>query len=167
MPRYYLQKPDGGMINVMEYTQQADGSMTYVKDSGNGCAVYVCRMLMLTTLDVQNTRRLIDGVHGTVTSSVRALLAAGWQDVNIQEPPRPGDIIVWEKQQQADGEHVHIGFSLGNNEAISTQFMRMNIGRHSVTYDGSRRIERLLRYPWPAEEYDALVHLDLADGSAR
>ena len=153
LPDYYMQRPDGTMLNVM--------------DNGNGCAAYVSRLL--AALGEINGSRLIDGPHGMVSSTVTALRAAGWQEVSPAEQPKPGDVIVWESQQQVDGVHAHIGFSLGNGEPVSTNYLKLVVSRHGEdrnAHDEPRKIERLLRYPWPAEEYDALAHLNTADGSA-
>ena len=151
MPSYYMQRPDGSMVDML--------------DGANGCAAYVSRQLNVMNADQK--LRLIDGQHGTVSSTVSALLAAGW--VRAEGAPKPGDVIVWERQQQADGEHTHIGFSLGNSEAVSTNYIDLVVYRHPDdrnALDQPRGIDQVLRYPWPIEEYDALAHLNVADGSA-
>jgi len=153
MPSYYMQRPDGSMVDML--------------DSANGCAAYVSRQL--NGMDAVNNPKLIDGQHGTVSSTVRALEVAGWEKVPAGESPKPGDVIVWEKQQQVDGAHAHIGFCLGNGEAVSTNYLTLAVARHPDHQNAEaklRNIEQLLRYPWTTEEFDALAHLNFFDGSA-
>lgn len=149
MPHYYMQRPDGSLVDIL---------------GSNGCAAFVSRIL--ASMGAVAGQPLIDGPHNTVHTTVRTLQAAGWQLLAGSDEPKPGDVILWEAQQQADGVHSHIGFYIGNDEAVSTWFVDMIIKRHSVTFDGSRKIDQLLRYPWSVEEYDALTHLNVADGSA-
>ena len=152
MPRYYMQQPDGSMVNMIS--------------GGNGCAAFVSRML--AAQGVIGGQRLIDGPHGTVSSTVKALQVAGWQLVT-ESAPKPGDVLVWEQQQQVDGQHVHIGFSVGNSEAVSTNFIDMVVDRHadnSNPYGGERKVEQILRYSWSGTDYDALAHLNSVDGAA-
>ena len=47
----------------------------------------------------------------------------------------PGDIVIWEKLTFPDGtENEHIGFALGNDEAISTSSTLREVATHHVTY---------------------------------
>ena len=148
MPSYFMERPDGSVVDIL---------------GSNGCAAFVSRLL--ASMGSVSGQRLIDGPHNTVTTTIRSLQAAGWQSVAGNQEPLPGDVIVWESQEQVDGVHTHIGFSIGGGDAVSTQFLKMVIDRHNDTFNGTRAVAQLLRYPWAPEEYQSLTHLNTADSN--
>src|SRR5438045_3443452 len=90
---FYLQRPDGSEFDA-------------IGDGDNACAFFVSSVLRLFDK--------LQGIHGTVGSTIRDLEESGW--ITVSEP-QPGDIISWEPHQSADGPHGHIGFYLGDNQA--------------------------------------------------
>lgn len=70
----------------------------------------------------------------TVAKVVADMEKSGWRKIRT---PRPGAVIVWEAQ----GGHRHIGFSVGNQRAVSTSSRRKVVARHHWTFGGKRRIE--------------------------
>lgn len=117
------------------------GSMQYrnlfvrFKDSGavkdvlnNGeysCAFFVSSVLVLAGL--------MDTPHATVNTVVRLLEAGGWK--RVDGAPEPGDVLSWEPKLQPDGTaHGHVGFAVGNREAVSTDSRTGLVARHHETF---------------------------------
>jgi len=119
-----------------------NGEVKDILNNGElSCAYFVATVL--------KTFNLIKEVHATVSGAVNDLLLFGWEEaVN----PEPGDIIVWTEKIDEKGEgHKHIGFYLGNNEAVSNDSKTGLISKHHLTFgekDGRpvRTIEKILRY---------------------
>lgn len=79
-----------------------------LRNGGLSCAWYVSCLL-------QNMG-LISKPHTTVTSTEAELEESGWQKVN---EAKTGDILVWESHDFEGEHHMHIGFYMGNERAIS------------------------------------------------
>lgn len=98
------------------------------------CALYVSSLLVI--------HKLIGEIHATVDSTVKALEKSGWKKIS---KPRIGCIIVWEKVDFGKNDlHKHIGFYIGNNQAISNSSKRGCPVKHNLTFNGKRKIELLL-----------------------
>ena len=101
------------------------------------CALYVSSLLVIN--------KLIGEIHATVDSTVKALKKAGWKKIS---KPRIGCIIVWEKVDFGKNDlHKHIGFYIGNRQAISNSSKKGYPVKHDVTFNGKRKIELLLWHP--------------------
>lgn len=120
----------------------------YCKDGGKvvdalkggelSCAYFVSTILKMFGM--------IGKVHATVKYTVKDLLKFGWIEVEIDEI-KEGDVILWDKVKYEDGsEHAHIGFYVGDGEAISNSTLKKVPVVHEFTYDGERVVERVLRY---------------------
>lgn len=73
-----------------------------------------------------------EGLHTGVDGLVRDLLKSGWQ---LIDTPRIGAVLVWERIIQTDGEpHQHVGFYLGDDQAISNSSEQGTPAIHHVTY---------------------------------
>jgi hypothetical protein len=101
------------------------------------CALYVSSLLVIN--------KLIGEIHATVDSTIIALEKAGWEKIS---KPRIGCIIVWEKVDFGKNDlHKHIGFYIGNQEAISNSSKKGYPVKHNVTFNDKRKIELLLWHP--------------------
>lgn len=87
------------------YTEAGD----ILEDGNLSCAFFVSALL--------HHFGWIASPHATVTGLERDLVTSGWEKV---AEPQPGDVIIWEKQQQAGkSEHLHSGFWLSPELAVS------------------------------------------------
>ncbi len=80
--------------------------------------------------------------HVTVDSTVKDLLKSGWKKI---AKPLPGAVLIWEEKDFGpDGMHKHIGFYLGNNQAVSNSEKRGYPIRHHFTYNRKRKVKMIL-----------------------
>jgi len=112
---------------------EIDGVKTDVlKDGELSCAIFVSSILSIFNL--------IDEPHATVKSTVKKMEEAGWQKT---EELKPGCVLVWGEVDFGAGDlHSHIGFYVGNNEAVSNNFKTKAIAKHHFKYEGSDLGER-------------------------
>lgn len=119
-----------------------DARHDLTQDGRLSCAFFVSCILTLM--------RRIDAPHATVSGTVRAMEAAGWE--LVEAAPKEGDVLVWEPKASEDGtSHPHIGFSLGDDLAISNSPDERTPVEHHWTYGASngvpvRAIEAIYRY---------------------
>ena len=59
----------------------------------------------------------IGSFHNTVYSTVKDLKESGWLEVHDIQP---GDVLIWDAQERETGEYSHVGFYVGDGNAIST-----------------------------------------------
>ena len=98
-----------------------------------------CAMFVTSILAIFN---LIDEPHATVKSTVVKMEAAGWQKT---EELKPGSVLVWEAVDFGGGDlHTHIGFYIGNDEAVSNDFRTKKIIKHHFKYVGDELGERAI-----------------------
>lgn len=112
-----------------------DGKKKDILENGRiACSLYVSSLLVI--------HKLIPEIHATVDSTVTALKKAGWKKIS---KPRIGCLIIWEKVDFGKNDlHKHIGFYIGNQEAISNSSKKGYPVKHNFTYNGKRKIELLL-----------------------
>ena len=118
---FYVETPEKGIFDALD-------------DGYNSCAFYVSTILVIF--------KKISGIHGTIDSTIKDLQESGWIKVN---EPKEGDVIVWETKQFDDGLKEHIGFSIGNNKAVSVSWTKRTPIEHSDTFDGKRKIASIFR----------------------
>lgn len=94
-----------------------------VNDGELSCAIFVSSILKIFSL--------IDEPHATVKSTVVKMEAAGWQKT---EELKPGCVLVWEEKVIDGQPHFHIGFYVGDNEAVSNSTEAKVIAKHHYTY---------------------------------
>lgn len=104
----------------------ADGTERDITRGGEiSCALYASSLLRLFDL--------IAEVHSTVSGTVADLQASGWKEV---EEPRPGAVLVWEEKRYEDGhDHTHIGFYIGDDQAVSNSDTALTPVAHHWTFD--------------------------------
>jgi len=106
------------------------------EDGWLSCAFYVSSVLLLF--------KYIENVHATVSSTVKDLQKSGWIKI---ENPVPGSIIVW-KPYGGTNKHAHIGFYVGNNQAISNDSSKKYPVKYDWKFNGKREVEMIL---WKSE----------------
>ncbi len=96
---------------------------------------------------VMHNFKLIGAPHATVDGTLRDMLASGWLEVDPETEPREGSVIVWEAGS-FDGApelHKHIGFYVGNGEAISNYKTHGHPAKHP--WQNGRKVEKVLWHP--------------------
>lgn len=115
-----------------------------LKNGELSCAFYVSSVLVIFDL--------IQELHTTVESTVEELIEAGWQKLSGLESAKPGAVIVWEGVEYSDGPHKHIGFYLGDDQAISNSWSQGVPKSHHVTFgqddtdQPKREIDKIFSY---------------------
>lgn len=123
---------------------ELDGKEIDVLEDGNlSCAAFVSGILAMYGL--------IDEGHTTVDNTVKYMKEAGWFETDLASP-ETGDVIVWGEVQYADGPHKHIGFYVGNGQAISNSDKPKSPQQHDWTFNGTRQPTLLLRYDFSKKE---------------
>jgi hypothetical protein len=121
---FYLRHPDGSEFDA-------------IGDGENACAFFVSSILRLFDK--------VQGIHGTVDSTLRDLEQSGWTQVS---QPQPGDVISWEPHHSPHGPHGHIGFYLHDNQAVSTSTSQKAVASHDLHYGHEQRqIIAVYRHP--------------------
>lgn len=135
----YLEMIKRSVGSVMFRTSIAliNGKKKNLLENGRvACAFYVTSLLLIF--------KLIKDQHATVSGTVTDLKKFGWKKITR---PRPGCVVVWEKDDYGAGEHEHIGFYIGANKAVSNSSKEHCPTIHHWTYKGKRKVKLLLWYP--------------------
>jgi len=123
------------------YAKDEKGNETDILENGkNSCAAFVSWIL----LGVELVKR----PHATVEGTEKDLIDSGWYQV---EECKPGSILIWESKDpdekllgKYETEHRHMGFYIGNDEAISNDSKGSGFPRrHHSTYNDTRKIEKI------------------------
>jgi hypothetical protein len=86
---------------------EIDGEKKDIMENGNvSCAFYVSSLLVIFGL--------IEKIHGTVEGTKEDLEKSGWKKI---DQPEEGCVIIWKSSENIG--HKHIGFYIGNNQAVS------------------------------------------------
>jgi hypothetical protein len=112
------------------------GEFDALDDGADSCAFFVSAVLVIF--------KRITGIHGTVEGTIKDLRESGWIEVTETQA---GDIIVWEAQKFENSMQEHIGFSIGNNRAISTSWTKKTPVEHDQTFGSTRKITQIFRMP--------------------
>ncbi len=117
-----------------------------LNDGRNSCGVFVSWILLAL--------ELIRKPHASVLGTEKDLLESGWYEI---KDLKPGAILVWEKTKARDKfidkhyddlELRHIGFYVGNDEAISNSSNDTGFpNKHHYTYNNTRKIEKIYWHP--------------------
>lgn len=109
-----------------------------LEDGKNSCAVFVSWILLAL--------EMIKRPHATVGGVEKDLIESGWFEINEL---RPGAVLLWESKLGQHDEllHSHIGFYVGNDEAISNDSRGRGFPwKHHYTYNGTRKIDKIYRH---------------------
>jgi hypothetical protein len=81
--------------------------------------------------------KMIGDTHATVEGTVKDMIDSSWYEIGEL---KEGAVILWEKQNG----HSHIGFYIGNNEAVSNDSNGTGFPwKHHFTYNNTREIDRI------------------------
>ena len=100
------------------------------KNGRFSCAKYVSSILLLNGL--------IKGIHVTVEGAVHDMQKSGWYPVNHEalDSLAAGTVILWEPYLARDNQyHKHIGFFVGDNQAVSNHSLLNTPQKHHPTFD--------------------------------
>lgn len=112
-----------GLVNNKKVNLTNNGDLS--------CAYFVSSILLLL--------KLITDIHLTVDSTVTDLKNNGWKKI-ANRKISTGDIIIW----AGKNNHKHIGFYVGNNQAVSNDSKSKKIKKHHYTFNNKRKIEEVL-----------------------
>lgn len=95
---------------------------------------------------------LIKHPHAAVHGTEKDMVASGWYEI---KELKPGAVIVWETRVADSGlqgemnvKLSHMGFYVGNNEAISNDSKGRGFPhKHHFTYNNTRKIEKIYWHP--------------------
>lgn len=117
---------EGSQLYQTLYLETPHGELTDILRGGElACANYVSAILYHF--------KYIQQPHATVEGTEKDLIESGWSQVTT---PTIGDVIIWEPNFDHDpkAEHLHIGFSLGGDQAMSNSTTQKTIVQHHFTY---------------------------------
>jgi hypothetical protein len=118
-----------------------------MKDGGLSSALYVSSVLTIF--------KFISGVHGTIDSTVKDLEKSGWIEIG---ETKVGSVIVWEaapfNRHGIHKDQRHIGFYVGNNEAISNNADVRTPQKHHFLFGSKRNIEKIFWNPKFDTDYE-------------
>ncbi len=101
-----------------------------ILDGGDlSCAMFVSSILFWC--------KIIGDIHTTVTSTVKDMEKSGWYKIKNK---KIGAVLVWEPEEFSDGLHAHIGFYIGNNQAISNSSIYKVPKVHHYATSNNRKI---------------------------
>lgn len=97
-----------------------------ILDEGDlSCAFYVSSLLRMVDL--------IEKPHCTVSGTISDMELSGWYKIR---KPKVGCVVVWEPIIQNGSYHKHIGFYIGDNQAVSNRSSLGVPGEHALRYSG-------------------------------
>lgn len=120
-------KNSSGTLMFKNLYADVNGEKKDITDEGDlSCAFFVSSVLLMF--------KKIEGVHATVSSTVRDMEESGW--IRTDEPKR-GDVVVWGEKMGSDGKsHKHIGFFWNKGAAISNSKDKRHPVEHSLEMEG-------------------------------
>ena len=109
-----------------------------LRDGELACAYFVSGVLRMFDL--------CNEMHVTVRRLLRDMESSGW--IQRKDPP-PGAVVYWKERTYDDGEqHEHIGFLVGDEEAVSTDYRKCEVVRHPLTeLNGKREVKAVYWHP--------------------
>lgn len=131
-----------------------DGVERDALDNGAlACGTFLSSILYLqnSTLEFLKKPRWLAFVHATVPAVEKDMQASGWYEI---ADVREGAVLVWDARPGQEvpvygAMHLHIGFYVGNERAISNgSNTTLMPEEHHYTYDGARKIVRIWWHPY-------------------
>ena len=121
------------------YIKNQDGDEIDILHAGTlSCAYFVSSILYMFNM--------INALHATVMNTEKEFESEKWSTIDIQHI-KPGDVIIWEEITYDDGSvHKHIGFYIGNYQAISHSTFEQVPVQHHYTFNDTRKIINIYRY---------------------
>lgn len=124
-----------GSKSFAELFALVDGERKNIVDGGGtSCAFFVSSVLA--------NFALVDSGHATVKATVKDMLSNDWKEISEL---RKGAVLLWEKRVQEGSEpHWHLGFYVGNDEAISNSWKQKSPQKHHYLFgEENRKIEKI------------------------
>lgn len=104
-----------------------------LRDGDLSCAYFVSIILLIF--------KLIGDAHTTVIGTEKDMVEFGWQKI---KKPKIGSVLIWQSKIGESGEpHRHIGFYIGNEQAISNSDKTKSPQIHNWQYDSKRSVEAI------------------------
>lgn len=104
-----------------------------LRDGDLSCAFFVSIILVIF--------KLIKEIHTTVDGVIKDMQKFGWRKI---KKPKIGSILIWQSKVGESGEpHRHIGFYIGNKEAVSNSDKAKSPQIHNWQFDGKRKVESI------------------------
>lgn len=127
-----------GSNQFRNFYATVDGQEKDILRNGElSCAFFVSSILKIFSL--------ISDAHATVAGTIKDLEKNGWTKIT---EPAPGDVLIWNPITYPDGEtHSHVGFYIGNNQAISNSTTTNVPAIHHYTFDGTREVTTIYQPP--------------------
>jgi len=135
----------GSLMWVNNYALVNGKKEDIVHNGLTSCAFFVSSILKLFDL--------IKEMHTTVLGTEKDLKESGWKEIKVSSKMPAGSVIIWEKALPVDkslrkwGKHYHIGFYLGQEQAVSLWAYHNFPVIHHWTYYGIRKIIKAYRNP--------------------
>ena len=116
------------------YVSDGDTVKDIMDDGEFSCAFFVSSVLALFGY-MQKPRATVDSVYEDLKKS-------GWGEVS---EPVEGSILFWDEIFfEGDGLHAHVGFYIGDEQAISNDYKSGKVTQHHWTFDGKREVKAIL-----------------------
>ena len=109
-----------------------------LENGGLSCSAFASSILYLFNplLEFLGKPHWIGLTHANTKSSIKDMLEHDWYET---KDLRQGAVLVWEEE-----EFPHMGFYVGNDEAISNDSKGTGFPhKHHFTYNGTRKIEKI------------------------
>ncbi len=115
----------------------ANGIKDVLENGNLSCAIFVSNILHMFS----GFSKLIDIPHSPITTTIKDMERNGWYEI---DDLKVGAILKWQAiDYGVTGWHYHIGFYIGNDEAVSNDYKQSKISKHSHNYNGTRKIEKI------------------------
>ena len=124
------------------YINENEVEKDALENGGLSCSAFASSILYLqnSVFEFLKKPKWLEFTHANVASTVKDMMQNGWQEI---VELKLGAVLIWEKQ-----EHEHMGFYVGNDEAISNDSKGTGFPwRHHVTYNNTRKVEKILWHP--------------------
>lgn len=110
-----------------------------LNDGDVSCALFVSYIL--------KNFKLISDLHFTVTKVIEDFEQNGWKKVKPSQL-KVGDVILWLHYKTRTSHHRHLGFYIGDEQAVSNNSQKRAVIQHHYTYSGKRDIVEVYRPNW-------------------
>lgn len=127
-----------GTKMFQEFYARVGGKKKEVLEKGDkSCAVFVSSVLKLFDL--------IEDTQLTVHRTLKDMGQSGWEEI---AKPRAGCVIVWKEKEFGTGNpRKHLGFYIGNGEAVSNSSKKGYPTKHSYKTYTDRGIDVMYWHP--------------------
>ena len=126
------------------YFIELDGKeIDALEGGGLSCASFVSSVLYLQNppLALVGKPKWLSSTHANVAKNEEDMAANGWRQIDELQV---GAVITWEEKPDDGQMHLHQGFYIGDNRAVSNGSNTTHMpGEHDATYDGTRKIIRM------------------------